>query len=62
MIDLAYVVRSWGGNRAKRKEKHPGPVVARGKHRESETKGRSGHGLIKLPETPEVIGPLPCPF
>jgi hypothetical protein len=41
----------------KRKEKHPGPVSAIGKHREGKTKGRSGDGLIRLPETPEMIGP-----
>ena len=46
----------------KEKEKHPGPVVLRGKHREEKTSGRSGHGLIKLLETPEVIGRSLCIF
>jgi hypothetical protein len=57
MIDQAYVPRSWGGNRAKRKERHPGPVCFIGEYRESETRGRSGHGLMSLPETLEMIGP-----
>ena len=43
----------------KEKEKHPGPVSVIGRERESETKGRSGHGLIKLPENPEMSGPSP---
>jgi hypothetical protein len=51
-----------GENRAKEKEKHPGPVSAIGRETVRETKGRSGDGLIKLPETPKVIGPLICPF
>ena len=41
----------------KEKEKHPRPVSVIGKYIESETKGRSGHGLMSLPETPEMIGP-----
>lgn len=46
----------------KEKEKHPGPVIARGRETVRETKGRSGHGLIRLPETLEMSGPPICPF
>lgn len=46
----------------KEKEKHPGPVIVIGEYREGKTKGRSGHGLMSLPETPEMSGPLQSAF
>jgi hypothetical protein len=44
----------------KEKEKHPRPVSAIGRETVRETKGRSGDGLIRLPETLEMIGPCPA--
>ena len=46
-----------GENRAKEKEKHPGPVSVIGEDREGKTNGRSGVDLIRLPKKPEMIGP-----